>query len=502
MSFSSSRVGIEEEFFDPADWLPVPSPVSQEEAAAAAVVAAEQLATLNARAGDGDGDWVDVAGSAQAEAAWADIVATLAADPLDGEGLGWPPEVLSTSLSTAATALDVAAGLDDDDLARVLDDGVRDAVEAAGKIRTRGEGLLYALAVQVHARGLHTAVGLSFVDWVRACCPWTTITDATSLRHVVEASTRHWGAPLDAAVREGRTSLARAGRVAKVMLRLGRALDPDRAQAYAEIATGAACSEKISDADLGKVCHQLLTDLLDEAPDEGKDPDDKDVPDPVPRALRSLRCHRLGEGMTRFVLDAPDADAAMLEGIINGPLAAPVPAPDGGKDARDADQRAYDAVMTVLSRGLANPGAPASSARASVIITVKADPATGEPTGTAETATGRARFTAKAAGRYACIGDLTPVVLGPMGEPLDLGRTRRLASPGQFKALLVRDRQCTFPGCSVPGTWCEAHHLIWWCRAGDTDILLLVLLCPRHHTVVHERDLTATVVGDVVTWHL
>ncbi|RIK14445.1 MAG: hypothetical protein DCC50_11275, partial [Acidobacteria bacterium] len=180
MSFSSSRVGIEEEFFDPADWLPEPSPVTEAEAAAAEAVAAEQLATLNARVA-GDGDWVEVTGSAGAEAAWADIVATLAADRLDGDNLGWPPQVLSTSLSTAATALDVAAGLDDDDLTRVLDDGVRDAVEAAGKIRTRGEGILYALACQVHARGLHTAVGLSLVDWVRARCPWTTITDATAL---------------------------------------------------------------------------------------------------------------------------------------------------------------------------------------------------------------------------------------------------------------------------------------------------------------------------------
>ena len=105
-------------------------------------------------------------------------------------------------------------------------------------------------------------------------------------------------------------------------------------------------------------------------------------------------------------------------------------------------------------------------------------------------------------GRLACLGDVTPMVLGEHGEPLNLGRTVRLATPGQFKALMVRDRQCTFAGCSVRGQWCEAHHLIWWCRGGGTDIFLLVLLCPRHHTMVHEKDLMATVNGSVVTWHL
>jgi len=29
-----------------------------------------------------------------------------------------------------------------------------------------------------------------------------------------------------------------------------------------------------------------------------------------------------------------------------------------------------------------------------------------------------------------------------------------------------------------------------------------VLLCPRHHTLVHDKDLMATVAGSVVTWHV
>ena len=170
-------------------------------------------------------------------------------------------------------------------------------------------------------------------------------------------------------------------------------------------------------------------------------------------------------------------------------------------DVRSPGQRKYDAVLMVINRGMSNPGAPPSSGRASVMITVKADPQTGKPVGAGVTALSQV-LDARQVGRFACIGDVTPIVLGEHGEPLNLGRTVRLATPGQFKALMVRDQKCTYPGCSVPGTWCDAHHLVWWCRGGGTDIAFLVLLCPRHHTLVHSKDLMASVSGSVVTWHV
>ena len=30
----------------------------------------------------------------------------------------------------------------------------------------------------------------------------------------------------------------------------------------------------------------------------------------------------------------------------------------------------------------------------------------------------------------------------------------------------------------------------------------MALLCPRHHTIVHQKDYTATVAATEVTWHL
>ena len=103
--------------------------------------------------------------------------------------------------------------------------------------------------------------------------------------------------------------------------------------------------------------------------------------------------------------------------------------------------------------------------------------------------------------RLACEADILPMVLGTAGELLDLGRTTRLATPAQRLALWHRDRGCTYPGCSIPPTWCEAHHVTHWCDGGATDLTNLALLCGRHHTVVHERGLTATATAFGVTWH-
>ncbi len=402
-------------------------------------------------------------------------------------------EVLADGLATACSAVGRVGGLGPSELVSVFDPGVVDALEVVGQVRAKLDGVGVALAAEASTRGLHVAVGLSLVDWLRVHCPWLSVSEAGQIRTVVRAGEEHWGKSLLAGVAEGRIAVHRGAKVAKTIARLASSLAPVERAEYAGIATEAAANERLSDKDLDVVCQELLERLLDEKPKEERE-----------RTAQGLRCvsrRQLGKGMTRFTVDAPAGDAALIEGVLNGPLAAPEPDVDGQVDLRSWSQRAYDALLMVVNRGMSNPGAPPSSGRASVMITVKADSQTGRPVGAGVTALSQVLDAAQV-GRFACIGDVTPIVLGEHGEPLDLGRTVRLATPGQFKALMVRDQKCTYPGCSVPPTWCDSHHLIWWCRDGNTDIALLVLLCPRHHTLVHSKDLMATVSGSVVTWHV
>ena len=62
-----------------------------------------------------------------------------------------------------------------------------------------------------------------------------------------------------------------------------------------------------------------------------------------------------------------------------------------------------------------------------------------------------------------------------------------MVSAAQRSALAVRDRHCRFPGCDRPGSWCDAHHVWHWSEGGPTDLDNLVLLCRRHHRMLHRR---------------
>ncbi|TIC87326.1 DUF222 domain-containing protein, partial [Nocardioides sp. GY 10113] len=88
--------------------------------------------------------------------------------------------------------------------------------------------------------------------------------------------------------------------------------------------------------------------------------------------------------------------------------------------------------------------------------------------------------------RLACTAKIVPAVLGSKSEVLDLGRAHRLFTPAQRKALRLRDTTCRAEGCSVPATWCEAHHEHPWSRGGATDLKNAVLLCGFHHHRTHD----------------
>lgn len=67
----------------------------------------------------------------------------------------------------------------------------------------------------------------------------------------------------------------------------------------------------------------------------------------------------------------------------------------------------------------------------------------------------------------------------------DLGRTRREASLGLRELLGTLDgERCRFPGCTRHRKL-HAHHVLFWSAGGGTDLDNLVLVCSRHHTLVH-----------------
>jgi Domain of unknown function (DUF222) len=55
----------------------------------------------------------------------------------------------------------------------------------------------------------------------------------------------------------------------------------------------------------------------------------------------------------------------------------------------------------------------------------------------------------------ACDSTVSRVVMGPDGQVLDYGRTRRIVPPPLRRAVELRDRHCVFAGCEAPTHWCD-----------------------------------------------
>lgn len=92
---------------------------------------------------------------------------------------------------------------------------------------------------------------------------------------------------------------------------------------------------------------------------------------------------------------------------------------------------------------------------------------------------------ADAVRRLACDASVMRVVMSGRSEPLDVGRRTPVVPPSMRGAVTVRDRRCRFPGCDRPHTWCDAHHVVHWADGGPTALSNLVLLCRRHHRMIH-----------------
>ncbi|MEL7449058.1 MAG: DUF222 domain-containing protein [Pseudomonadota bacterium] len=98
---------------------------------------------------------------------------------------------------------------------------------------------------------------------------------------------------------------------------------------------------------------------------------------------------------------------------------------------------------------------------------------------------GRSDLPVESVKRLTCDGSVIRMVDGPQGEPLSVGRKQRTIPTAIDRALWARDRGCRFPGCCNT-RYVHAHHVKHWSHGGETSLDNLVLLCSRHHRLVHE----------------
>ena len=344
-----------------------------------------------------------------------------------------------------------------------------------------------------------------------------------------------------------------------------RVADPELLEADLGVLLGAARDEVVRTGPGGRVSGRVpglderklataitqTTRMLSPAKDLAAD-------DERARSARSLTSHTDASGLTRYKLVLDAEGAAIIDAAVAG-LSKPVKGPDGERDPRPAARRRADALVSIVGRGVSSPGEVGTSDKAQVMVTISMtslltatdgmcgvcgsrrpggalglagvpfsathpfghrddlDDGGGAPgpegvgLGAGGVAGGGHAGGVTASGavlspasvrKLACEAGVIPVMLGSGGEPLELGRASRFFTPGQKRLLWLRDGGCTFPGCTMPAHWTDAHHVQYWSLGGRTDVGNAALLCERHHTRVHQQELACTVRDDGVTWHL
>jgi hypothetical protein len=225
----------------------------------------------------------------------------------------------------------------------------------------------------------------------------------------------------------------------------------------------------------------------------------------VRRAHRSMVKSQGPMGLSRYTMMLDEEGAAILDAAVDV-LAKPKRDQDTGEhDPRTPAARRADALLDLVTRAVGAPDGVPRQAKTSLVVTVGLDVLQGRCRGSGLTMTGDL-LTVETVRRLACDAQVIPMVLGSRGEVLDQGMAERLFNRAQIRHLWMRDRHCTFPGCSKPASWTDAHHLIHWADDGPTDVWNAALLCRSHHTVVHTNRLAGEVVdaprGPFVRWDL
>jgi hypothetical protein len=196
-------------------------------------------------------------------------------------------------------------------------------------------------------------------------------------------------------------------------------------------------------------------------------------------ANRSLRVHRdANRGLMTITVELPLETGELIEKALDRArdnTASPTPELAG--ESWSAQQA--DALLTVANAFLAGNGQQVTATSDNYQVTVHVD----------QTALvngdGRSSLPIESVKRLCCDADAVVIIEDSRGEPLSVGRKTRTVPAAIKRALISRDKGCAYPGCHN-SRFVDAHHIRHWSAGGETSLDNLMLLCSRHHRLVHE----------------
>ncbi|WP_050348347.1 HNH endonuclease signature motif containing protein [Arsenicicoccus sp. oral taxon 190] len=385
----------------------------------------------------------------------------------------------------------------------------------AGAALALARGLVTACAAEAKSRGvLWDSGSATTAHWLCDHDTGLTRKDANAIRRALEDTAEPALAELRSGLLDGSVTPADASLAARLRAELCGATDP---AFHDDIARGVAHLARQDDA--YQQLHAFRVSMLARY---GTTSDDQRCRDHQ-EARRGLSTFsRTSDGLWSFHGLLGDADKVALHAAITA-FCAPRSSTDEAtgevvRDERTAGQRRLDALLTLTQRA-ADTGATGpmgATCRASLVLPMDAlrlpcphrakdafglwRGISGEPCDcplpTASTDDLGTVLSPVVARELTCSAEVTPVWVDHLGQPLDVGRSTRLATLRQRRALQVRDQGCSFPRCSAPASWTQAHHIVHWADGGPTDVANLALLCTQHHRFVHHQGITGRVSSD------
>jgi len=170
----------------------------------------------------------------------------------------------------------------------------------------------------------------------------------------------------------------------------------------------------------------------------------------------------------------PEGGAAILTKL------EPMARKSGAHDNRSREKRFGDALVEVAAGG----GSQAQIQVTSSVETLLG--LAGAPAADLERSS--VPISSKTIERLACDSSIARILLDSESIVIDVGRSKRVVSEPARRALAARDGHCRWPGCERPASWSAAHHVVHWIHGGTSDLNNLILLCHRHHWMVHEGN--------------
>jgi len=158
-------------------------------------------------------------------------------------------------------------------------------------------------------------------------------------------------------------------------------------------------------------------------------------------------------------------------------------APESVAEEVTSAQRRADA-LTLIAESALDHGLDRGTTADRYQVVMHVEGPAGSDQAVLELADGGIHVSAETSRRLTCDASVVVIREGPDGSAVDVGRKTRTIPTAIRRALDARDGRCRFPGCTARR--CDAHHIEHWADGGATALQNLVLVCRRHHRLVHE----------------